>query len=120
MISFSAIFGVGGVLELGLQEDAAAGLAGVVVQRVLAISAVHADEVHLALGAVAGQRLRVHLAALALQPGQVVVQQDPVEVRDVNPEPAAVSTLAQRRRRPPRDRTSRHCSRGNPWGGSFS
>ena len=61
------------------------------------IVAIHPDEVDLALGALPGQGFRVHLAALALQPGKVVVEEDPIQVCDVNPEAAAVRALPKRR-----------------------
>jgi hypothetical protein len=62
----------------------------------LPITTVHADEINLALGTMASEGIRVDLPALALEPGEVVVEEDPVEIRDVNPQTAAISTLSQR------------------------
>src|SRR5262249_27494130 len=88
---------VGGVLELRLEEDAPTRFAGVVVQRVLPVSAVDADQVDLALRALPGERLGVDPPAQALQPWQVVMQQQPVQIRDVYPQSAALPTSSQRR-----------------------
>ncbi|GMU00145.1 hypothetical protein KH5H1_42640 [Corallococcus caeni] len=55
-----------------------------------------ADEVHLAVGALARQGVGVHLAALSLQAGKIVVEEDPVQIRDVDPQTATLSTFPQR------------------------
>ena len=90
-ISCSATLASVRVLELGLEEDAAAGLAGVVVQGVLPITAVHPDQIHLALGALAGEGLGIDASAEALEPREVVVEEQAVQIRHVHPQPAALS-----------------------------
>src|ERR1700737_207161 len=87
---------IGRVLEFGFEENPSARFAGVVLQRVLAMPAIDADEIDLALGALTGQRLGIDSAAQALESRKVVVQQDPVQVRDVDPQSATLAALAYR------------------------
>src|SRR6185295_4362244 len=88
---------VGRVLELRLEEDATAGLARVVVEGVLPVPAVDPDQIHLALGALTGESLGIDASSQAFQPGEVVVEEEAVQVRHVQPQPAALSAASQRR-----------------------
>ena len=75
---------------LALDPQAAAGLAGVVLQALL-LAALDGDEIDVAGRAHAGDLVGVHLPADRGERGQVGVEQDLVQVGDVDPE---TTTLA--------------------------
>jgi hypothetical protein len=64
---------------------------------VLPLSTIHSHQIHLALGALAGECLGIDAAAEALQPRHVVVQENAVQVGDVNPQAEALPAPSQRR-----------------------
>jgi hypothetical protein len=64
---------------------------------VVAIATCDSNEIYVALGTLASQRLSVDFATQALEARQVVVQQRAIEVCDIAPQTAALTAFPNRR-----------------------